>query len=99
MPKQAKGLTKAEIRRRQIEAGKARKGPRVEPRAGERISLAGYKVPEKYVGTRNAKRDRAIWEAVEAGKDKAKLAKKYGLSVRTVEYIARYYFEDEEGAA
>lgn len=89
MARKSKGLTPEQIRERQSEAGKRRRGPRLDP--GSEPSLAGHRVPERY-GGRNAERDHEIAQRYARGESPAEIREAMGLSLAdsTISYLGRY---------
>ena len=95
MPKKKRKLPVAEIRRRQRQAGLDRKGPRVKAKKGDRLSDKGYRQPHRYKGNRDRERNRGIVEDLDRGVSASKLAEKHGLAVSTIEWIGRYYADED----
>lgn len=95
MARKTLGLSEQEIRDRQREAGHERLGPRVLPEDEEETSDAGYVA--RPMGTKHTRRNQGIVRQVAAApklerqKVVARLARKYDLSPKTIEHIARYF--------
>lgn len=99
-----KKLTKAEIREAQAKAGRARYGTGIKPRKSDVVSAAGYRVPEfhaRFKMTKHLDRNREIVRKVHRASDTNRqkvaleLAEKFGISIKTVFHVARYFREPE----
>lgn len=84
-------------RKRQQEAGYARRGPREVPSSAAETSDAGYRIPRAFESTRHLKRNQEIVRRVNGCRDNQRtkvieaLAEAHGISQSTVRHVARYF--------
>lgn len=88
-------MTEENRKRRQSDAGRKDRGPRVRAKAGERRTSDGYKIPKGYTGREHAFRNRAILQLDRDGWPVIEIALAFRISESTVRFVRRYF--DPEG--